>query len=120
MPMSERRIMPRFKIHTPLAFNRMKPLFESEQQAKAINISATGVYFATSLAVSVGEFIEVLIEMPRRVTGVKAIGRRFTGRVTHIECEGMPQGLSRIGVLFLYYELLTSAGSTSSVGSDAC
>jgi hypothetical protein len=89
MPMSERRIMPRFKIHTPLAFNRMKPLFENEQQA-------------------------------RRVTGVKAIGRRFTGRVTHIECEGMPQGLSRIGVLFLYYELLTSAGSTSSVGSNAC
>ena len=119
MPMPERRIMPRFKIHTPLAFNRMKPLFESEQLAKAINISATGVYFATSLAVSVGEFIEVLIEIPRRVTGAKAISRRFTSRVTHMECEGMPQGISRIGVLFLYSELLISAGSKSSVGAGS-
>ena len=112
MATPERRITPRFKLQTPLSFHRTEECSGSEQQAKAINIAASGVYFATSLAMSVGEFIEVLIELPRRVTGLQAICRRFTGRVTHIEGEGMPQGLSRIGVLFLYYEV--SAGTHSS------
>jgi hypothetical protein len=63
---------------------------------------------------SVGEFIEVLIEIPRRVTGLEAICRKFTGRVTHIEGEGMPDGLSKIGVLFLYYERLAETVGSSS------
>lgn len=111
----ERRIMPRFKLQTPLSFHRREDSSDSEQQAKAINISAMGACFATRLDMSVGEFIEVLIEMPRRVTGLNAICRRFTGRVTHIEWEGMPDGFSKIGVLFLYYEI--SAGTDRSTSS---
>jgi len=44
MAISERRITPRFKLHTPLSFHRMEALFEGEQQAKAINISTRGVH----------------------------------------------------------------------------
>jgi hypothetical protein len=104
----ERRITPRFKLHPLLSFTRLKPRSESEQHARAINVSTRVVSFGTSLAMSVGEVIEVLMEIPRRVTGVKPISRRFTGRVTHIESENVPQGISIIGVQLLYYELLLS------------
>lgn len=104
MAISERRITPRFKLHTPLSFHRMEALSEGEQQAKAINISTRGVYFTTDLVLRVGEAVELLLEMPKRVTGAKASSRRFTGRVTHVELENMPLGLSGIGVQLLYYE----------------
>ena len=104
MAASERRITPRFKLHTPLSFHRMEALSEGEQLAKAINISTRGVYFTTNLVLRVGEAVELLLEMPKRVTGAKASSRRFTGRVTHVELKNMPSGLSGIGVQLLYYE----------------
>jgi hypothetical protein len=104
MATSNHRITPRFKLHTPLSFRRMETPTEDQHQAKTINISTRGVYFTTSLVMCVGEAIEVLLEMPKRVTGVKVALRRFTGRVTHIESENMPQGICGIGVQLLYYE----------------
>jgi hypothetical protein len=104
MATTDRRITPRFKLHTPLSFHRMEALSEGEQRAKAINISTRGVYFTTDLVLRVGEAVELLLEMPKRVTGAKASSRRFTGRVTHVELKNMPQGLSGIGVQLLYYE----------------
>jgi PilZ domain len=104
MGTSDRRITPRFKLHTPLSFRRMEALAEGAQRAKAINISTRGVYFITHLALHVGEAVELLLEMPKRVTGAKSSSRRFTGRVTHVESQNMPQGLSGIGVQLLYYE----------------
>jgi len=105
MAISERRITLRFKLHTPLSFHRMEALAEGEQQARAINISTRGVYFTTNLVLRVGEAVELLLEMPKRVTGAKVSSRRFIGRVTHVELENMPLGLSGIGVQLLYYEL---------------
>jgi hypothetical protein len=104
MATSERRITPRFKLHTPLSFHRMEVLSEGAQQAKAINISTRGVYFTTSLALRVGEPVELLLQMPKRVTGAKPSSRRFTGRVAHVELQNMPLGLTGIGVQLLYYE----------------
>jgi PilZ domain-containing protein len=101
---SERRVTPRFKLRTPLSFHRMESLADGEQQSKAINISSRGVYFVTSVGLSIGEAVEVLLEIPERVTGAKALIRRFTGRVTHIESKGMLAGHSGIGVQLLYYE----------------
>jgi hypothetical protein len=75
-----------------------------KQLAKAINISTRGVYFATNLAMYVGDAVEVQLEMPKPVTGTKGSVRGFAGRVTHIESKNMPQGLSGIGVQLLYYE----------------
>jgi hypothetical protein len=104
MATSERRITPRFNLHTPLSFHRMETPYEGEQRAKAINISTRGVYFATGLAMCVGEAVEVLLEIPKRVTGTSGGIRRFAGRVTHVQSKNMPEGLSGIGVQLLYYE----------------
>ena len=67
-------------------------------------MSTRGVYFATNIILCVGEALEILPEMPKRVTGVKAGMRRFAGRVAHIESTNMLPGLSGIGVQLLYYE----------------
>jgi len=100
----EHRVTPRFKLHTKLSFQRMESLSECEHQAKAINISTRGVYFVTSVVLRVGDAVEILLEMPKRVTGTKEGIRRFAGRVAHIESKNMPEGLSGIGVQLLYYE----------------
>jgi len=98
----ERRITPRFKLHTRLSFHRIGSLSEGEQQARSINISTRGVLFATNLAMSVGETVEVVLEIPKRVSGMNANIHRFTGRVAHIESTKV--GTSFIGVQLLYYE----------------
>ena len=104
MFVSEHRVTPRFKIHTPLSFHRIVSESDCEHQSKAINISTRGVYFATAVVLRVGEAVEVLLKMPKRVTGVKTGIRRFAGRVMHIQGKNMPQGLSGIGVQLLYFE----------------
>jgi hypothetical protein len=104
MATPERRVTPRFNLHTPLAFHRWEIPSEGEQRTKAINISTRGVYFATGLAMRVGEVVEVLLEIPRRVTGTNGGIRRFAGRVTHVQSKNMAEGLSGIGVQLLYYE----------------
>ena len=102
MPTSDRRITPRFNLRTPLSFRRMEAPSKQER-ASAINISTRGVYFITNLDVCVGEAIEILLEVPKRVTGTRAINRRFAGRVAHVE-SNMPKGQTGIGVQLLYYE----------------
>jgi len=82
----------------------METVSKGEYQARAINMSTRGVYFATNVILFVGEALEILLEMPKRVTGVKAGIRRFAGRVAHIESTNMLPGLSGIGVQLLYYE----------------
>ena len=82
MATSEHRITPRFKLHPSLSFHRIEPLSDAEHQSNAINISTTGVYFATKIVLRVGEVVEVLLRMPKRVSGVKTEIRRFKGRVT--------------------------------------
>jgi len=104
MARTERRVTPRFKLRTPLSFHRMEAPSEGQQQARAINISTRGIFFATKLVMTVGEALEVLVEIPKRVTGVSAPTRRFQGRVTHIEFANLPEGTTGIGVQLLYYE----------------
>ncbi len=102
MAASERRVTPRFNLHTPLSFHRMEPP-SNQEQARAINISTRGVYFITNLDICVGEAVEILLQVPRRVTGSRAINRRFAGRVAHVEAN-LPCGQTGIGVQLLYYE----------------
>ncbi len=61
------------------------------------------MFFVTNLDICVGEALEILLEVPKRVTGTKAINRRFAGRVVHIEAN-MPEGQTGIGVQLLYFE----------------
>ena len=101
---SERRITPRYNLNTPLSFHRTESVSDHVQGARALNISSRGIYFASTQLMSVGESIEILLKMPKRITGSKTAMRRFTGRVAHIESTNVPRGHSGIGVQLLYYE----------------
>jgi len=103
MATPEKRITLCFKLRTPLSFHRMETLSGSAHQGKAINISTSGVYFATNSTVCVGETVEVLLEMPKRIAWVKVSVRRFAGRVTNMAWENLPRGASEIGEQSLYY-----------------
>jgi len=112
MARTERRITPRFNLHTPLIFHRKASDSESAQEVKAINVSCRGAYFSTTLGFCVGEALEVSVELPRRVTGTEPATRRFASRVAHVEPHCLPQGQSGIGVQFLYSETLLVSPTT--------
>jgi hypothetical protein len=112
MPVSDNRITPRFSLHAPMSFHRTGTLSEDEYKASTINISIHGVYFATEVFLQVGESVEVLLGMPKRVMGVRVGIRRFLGKVTHIESMDTLPGLSGVGVHLLYFERVIRARLT--------
>jgi hypothetical protein len=69
-----------------------------------MNISTRGVYFATDLPLCQGQLVQVLLQMPLEVTGKAMNQRRFTGRVAHVHCNAFANGMSGVGVQFLFYE----------------
>jgi hypothetical protein len=92
------------------------PLSDSEH-TRAINISTTGVCFATRLALSVNEVVEVLLEIPKQVTGTLAIRRRFTGRIAHVDSQTNLAGYSRVGVQLLYCEAVATLRMISNLAT---
>jgi hypothetical protein len=76
--MSERHGSPRYKLQMPMAFHRLGLLFD-------------------------GERIELLVLVPKPITGDKEKYRRFTGRVAQVDSRKW-NGYARVGVQWLYYE----------------
>jgi len=70
-----------------------------------MNICNHGVYFATDQKVPMGVMLQVHLKMPREVAGDDVVEWCFTGRVTHVEPLGAPNGKLGVGVQFLYYEV---------------
>jgi PilZ domain len=101
MPASERRRTRRFKVSIPL---RVHATAEHDDRVQSINVSASGVCFATSQALRVGQRVELELRIPKRVTGSKPAERCFTGRVVHIKTNGSSGTPLEVGVQFLYYE----------------
>jgi hypothetical protein len=104
MARTDRRVTPRFNLHTSLSLHRKASDSEDSHTVKAINVSCRGAYFSSGLGFCVGESLEVSVELPERVTGTKPTTRRFASRVAHVEPDGLSQGQSGIGVQFLYSE----------------
>ena len=120
MATHEHRITPRFHLRASMSFYRTETLSDDEYRASTINISIRGVYFATDVFLQIGESLEILLGMPKRVTGVKAGIRRFLGRVTHIESMNALPGLSGIGVHLLYFERVSGALAGRGANSMDC
>jgi PilZ domain len=100
MPASERRRTRRFKVSIPLRVNAT----ENDHRVHSINVSASGVCFATSETLRVGQRVELQLRIPKRVTGSKPADRCFTGRVVHVKTNGSSATPLEVGVQFLYYE----------------
>ena len=108
MSTSERRRTPRFKMRVPLRLHPADTSAENAARVNSLDISASGVSFATKQPVSVGQPIQLQLRMPRRIPGTPSGECSFTGRVVRVESGNAShkgaKGALQVGVQFLYYE----------------
>ena len=82
MDASERRVLTRYNIRTPLRFRTISLAGgSSDHFTEAINVSRGGFYFATSAPLKIGMPIEATLKMPTEVTGGEARLTSCTARV---------------------------------------
>src|SRR6266481_6970062 len=103
MSVSERRIARRFILNVPLQLLPIKGPSQAAWAVETMNISTRGVYFTTDLPLSQGQLVQVLLQMPKEITGNVVNPRRFTGRVTHVDQNGLQTGIQEVAVKFLFY-----------------
>jgi hypothetical protein len=109
MKPGERRYNPRLKLRIPLI---IRPLDSSEAPpctVESTDISARGFYFATSLPLTVGTPVQVVLRMPEEIAGRVLPEWRCQGRVVHVDTHNVPPGESNVGVEIQYYEVLKPA-----------
>jgi len=106
MPTSERRRTPRFKMRVPLRVHPINTPLEAHDRVNSLDISASGVSFATKQPVAVGQAIQLQLRMPKRIPGTPSGECSFTGRVVRVESGNgsRRKGAIQVGVQFLYYE----------------
>jgi hypothetical protein len=102
---SERRFLPRVNIEIPM---RLRHATEAspEQACQTINVSVMGAYFSVDVAPKVGELVQVLIELPKKVTGKQTAHYCFTAKVIHVEQDRPVPRKNGVGVNFYSYERL--------------
>lgn len=101
---NDRRLIRRHEVKAPL---RIRPCRSKgpEQYAESLNLSAYGVYFATSSVLHEGEAVEVFLRMPEEVIGKESHEWRCTGRVVRVERIESALGKLGVGVRFDWYEV---------------
>ena len=96
MAASERRVLTRFNIRTPLRFRTINLTGDrSDHFTEAINVSRGGFYFASSAPLQIGTPIEATLRLPAEVTGDRAQETNCTARVVHVK--NQPYGDGPIG-----------------------
>jgi hypothetical protein len=110
MSASERRTAHRFILSVPLQLQLIQAPSLAARELKTMNISTRGVYFATDLPICQGQLVQVLLQMPKEISGNVMNERRFTGRVAHVDSNGFANGMSGVGVQFLRYGEIAGTG----------
>ena len=100
----DRRHNIRHDLQIPLVFCSANTPLTSAHSAQSLNLSSGGVFFMTRHPVAVGLPIQILLRMPRRVSGQLSSERVFDGRVTHIKTTGKLGRISGVGVEFFYWQ----------------
>ena len=96
MDASERRILKRYNIRSPLRFRAINLTGdESDHFTEAINVSRGGFYFATSAPLKIGMPIEATLRMPSEITGGDARMTSCTARVVRVQSQPYEDG--RVG-----------------------
>ncbi len=96
MDASERRVLKRYNIRTPLRFRMINLVGgNSDHFTETMNVSRGGFYFATSAPLKIGMPIEAMLKMPAEVTGGEARMTSCTARVVRVKMQPYKDG--RIG-----------------------
>jgi hypothetical protein len=93
---AERRQLTRYSLRTPLRFRALGLASDSSLHfTEALNVSRGGFYFASSAPLQVGTPLEVMLRMPKEVTGAAAQETNCLARIVHARKE--PFGDGRMG-----------------------
>ena len=106
-PESDRRSSRRLPFKTALRVRVWKS-GPAEQRAESENLSAQGIFFATDAPLAIGSAVEILLKMPREITGGLASEWRCSGRVVRLTPGSNGDGKQGVGVQFDCYEILRS------------
>lgn len=99
MERAERRDIPRYSVRIPLRFREVGLASNgSEHRTESLNISRRGLFFASDTELQVGTPIEILLRMPREVTGLLTVEARCFGRVVHARRGMFADGRNGYGV----------------------
>jgi hypothetical protein len=96
---SERRILKRHNIRTPLRFRTSNLMGGvSDHFTQAINVSRGGFYFASAAPLKLGMPIEATLKMPAEVSGGAARNMVCTARVVRVKNQPYRDGRVGFGV----------------------
>jgi hypothetical protein len=109
---SERRLIRRHTISVPLKYRLWKSQMP-EMRAESVNISESGVYFATHSVVEKEETLQIRFEMPESVVNEPSTEWVCTGQVVRVDRVGGLNGKLGVAVRFDCYEIAKPQGTTT-------
>ncbi|MBS1841277.1 MAG: PilZ domain-containing protein [Acidobacteria bacterium] len=98
----DRRLAERHAVKTPLRL-RIRKSEVNEQKVESENVSRRGVFFTTDLQLNEGAVLDLLLEMPEEITGVRAAQWICMGHVVRVVPGEAGTGPRGIGVEFDFY-----------------
>lgn len=98
----DRRLAQRHIMKTPLRL-RVRRAESSELKVESENVSRRGVYFKTDMQLNEGTALDLLLEMPEVITGVRAAQWICFGHVVRVESTRTMSGSRGVGVEFDFY-----------------
>jgi hypothetical protein len=101
----------RFQLGVPFCLRLPESPATPERWEETSNISGTGLYFVTDLALRVGTLADVNLRMPEIVAGKQSREWFCRGKVVRVKPGKLPGAKAGIGVEFQYYEVPPSGTS---------
>ena len=108
----DRRLARRHTLKTALQV-RFRSAGVTEQGVESENLSQRGVFFATNLPLSTGTELDLLVEMPEKITGVPAAQWLCAGHVVRVVPMNSPQGANGVGVQFDSHAVMAVKAATA-------
>lgn len=98
----DRRLAERHLLRVPLQL-RLRRSQQCGQSAESENVSRRGVFFTTDLPKDEGTMLDLLLEMPETISGVRAAQWMCMGHVVRVEQGAAADGARGVGVEFDFY-----------------
>jgi Tfp pilus assembly protein PilZ len=108
----DRRLARRHTLKTALQV-RFRSAGVTEQKVESENLSQRGVFFVTNLPFSTGTELDLLVEMPERITGASAAQWLCAGHVVRVVPLDSPQGTNGVGVQFDFHDVMAVKAATA-------
>jgi hypothetical protein len=98
----DRRLAERHLLKLPLQL-RLRKSNDSERNVEAENVSRRGVFFATDIPMQEGAMLDILLEMPEKISGVRTAQWMCMGHVVRVAPSAEVRGTQGVGVEFDFY-----------------